>query len=321
MLSRELGKKPVALRLFGEDIAFFRDRGRAYALNDRCLHRGVPLSMGRKEFPGTITCCYHGWTYDLKSGMLVAALTDGPDSAICGTVHVRTYAVEERAGIIWMYHGDGTPPAIESHIPEELLRDDAVSQGRFRNRVGDWRHAAENGIDEGHAKYLHRTALFVLFRRGPAWIHSDMVSGDDGWITREPRSVAFGGDFPSLGRWPRRQFWKVLKGMARVSIRLPATLRVFYGEWYHFEWYLPVEPGRHRFVQVALKHAPGWSAWLFHVRYWTYIRWVLHVHFNNQDALVVEHMRAPPEQLYRPDNSIIAWRKLCEQKLAQQDEP
>jgi hypothetical protein len=109
-----------------------------------------------------------------------------------------------------------------------------------------------------------------------------------------------------------------LQGKVRVSIRLPGVLRVFYGKWYHFEWYMPADRGRHRYGQIALKHASPLGALLFRLRYWTYTRWALHIFFNNQDSEVVELMRTPPEYLYRPDNSLIAWRKMCEQALAQQ---
>jgi len=56
---------------------------------------------------------------------------------------------------------------------------------------------------------------------------------------------------------------------------------------------------------------------LFHVRYWAYLRWLFHGEFNDQDARVVEMMKTPPEQLYRPDLSIIGWRKLCESSQTQ----
>jgi hypothetical protein len=39
---------------------------------------------------------------------------------------------------------------------------------------------------------------------------------------------------------------------------------------------------------------------------------VFHTQFNDQDAAMVETMDIPPERLYRPDVSIIAWRKMCE---------
>src|SRR5688572_9984800 len=101
-IGKHLKKKPVSVMVAGKKIVLVRENdGKVYGLNDRCPHRGVPLSMGTREFPGMLTCRYHGWTYDVKTGELVAALTDGPESPICGKalVSVKIYPVEERAGI------------------------------------------------------------------------------------------------------------------------------------------------------------------------------------------------------------------------------
>jgi hypothetical protein len=89
-------------------------------------------------------------------------------------------------------------------------------------------------------------------------------------------------------------------------------LRIHYHKWIHFEWYVPSVPGRHRYLQFAVKNAGGLTGLLFRLRYKTYISWAFHKLFNDQDAYVVESMKTPPEQLYRPDNSLIGWRKLCE---------
>ena len=93
MASWRLGSKPVSLPILGERLLLIRHEGRCYALEDRCAHRGVPLSVGRCEFPGTatISCRYHGWTYDLTNGNCVGAVSDGPDSPIVGTVRSRSY--------------------------------------------------------------------------------------------------------------------------------------------------------------------------------------------------------------------------------------
>ena len=74
--SRRLRKRPRAVTLLGEKIVLVRAPDGVHALDDRCPHRGVPLSMGRCVFSGMITCAYHGWTFDVTSGELVAALTD-----------------------------------------------------------------------------------------------------------------------------------------------------------------------------------------------------------------------------------------------------
>src|SRR5262245_2720546 len=80
MWSSQLRRRPVGVELLGRKIVFVRDAGRAFALYDRCPHRGVPLSLGSQQFAGTLSCAYHGWTYDLETGVLRAVITDGPDS-------------------------------------------------------------------------------------------------------------------------------------------------------------------------------------------------------------------------------------------------
>ncbi len=89
-------------------------------------------------------------------------------------------------------------------------------------------------------------------------------------------------------------------------------LRINLGEYIQFEWYGPTSVAHHRYFQMVVKRTNRWLGLLFRLRYWTYLRWVFHVEFNNQDARVVEMMETPPEILYRPDRSIIGWRKLCE---------
>jgi phenylpropionate dioxygenase-like ring-hydroxylating dioxygenase large terminal subunit len=318
MRSRALrDRRPTSLVLFGERVLFFRENGTVFALLDRCPHRGVPISLGRQEFCGTITCRYHGWTFDLASGALVAALTDGPESAVVGKSRVPTYPVAERVGIIWIYQGSGTPPPVESHIPEEMLAPKAVIEARITTRPGDWRYAAENGFDESHGKYLHRDSLMMFFSHPPAFVRTAIGPDDWHWITRKTTQATAFADYPGLGSWPKKRFWKLARSVVRVSVALPGVLRVHYGRWIHFEWYVPAEDGRHRYVQFVVKHAAGVRALAFRARYWLFLRWVFHVQFNDQDARMVELMRTPPEQLFGPDHSLIAWRALCEDALQQ----
>ena len=122
MMSHKLRRRPVALRILGEKLLFIRHQGKCFALEDRCAHRGMPLSIGRCEFPGTntITCRYHGWTYDVANGICVAALTDGPDSPIVGKAKVKTYPIKERKGLIWVFIGDGEASSLEEDLPEDF---------------------------------------------------------------------------------------------------------------------------------------------------------------------------------------------------------
>jgi len=337
----QVTSKPMPLTVCGEQVVLIRDGDEIRALHDRCPHRGVPLSLGRREFPGTISCPYHGWTYDLEDGKLVGVVTDGPDSPICGRLGVRTYALERRLGLVWVFIGD---PAemhpVEDDIPRELLENDFVMGGRSDVREGNWRFAAENGFDEGHAKYLHNTALWRMFKVMPAWNRTRLVERDE-WLIRVQDEVNWETKIPGLGTWTNKRWWRtmplpdapgkaadvnpVIKGLdlpGFVSIRLPGLLRVAYPHYIHYEWYVPVDADTVRYVQIMVRFEKGWKAARFGALYLGAIRWLFHGQFTGQDAWMVDVMDAPPERLYRPDISITGWRRVCEraglvvQKLA-----
>ena len=63
-VSASVRKKKTFPALFaGERIALYRgESGAVYALEDRCAHRQVPLSMGVVE-GDVLRCCYHAWAY------------------------------------------------------------------------------------------------------------------------------------------------------------------------------------------------------------------------------------------------------------------
>jgi phenylpropionate dioxygenase-like ring-hydroxylating dioxygenase large terminal subunit len=313
--SRRIGPKPRAIMLLGDPVMLRRERGELHAFYDQCPHRGIPLSVGRQEFPGTWSCRYHGWTFGCQTGVLEAALTDGPDSPICGKVRVRTYPVEERAGLVWIWMGEGPPTVpVEADIPRELLAPDAVVLGRVSVRRGNWRLAAENGYDEGHPWYLHRyDAWWTLFHRLPAWMvspHGGVVDGE--WLRRIPGQVGPGGNYPGLGTWPKRRFWKRLSMRANVAVRLPGLLQVAMERYGYFAWYEPIDADHHRYFQVMVARANRIGRLRFWLEYWLYRRW-LFVQFNGQDTEMIRLMpMTGPERLYRPDASITAWRRLCE---------
>jgi phenylpropionate dioxygenase-like ring-hydroxylating dioxygenase large terminal subunit len=334
--SREVGNKPIGLKLLGRSVMLVRDQGKVYALHDRCPHRGVPLSLGSQQFPGTLSCPYHGWTYDLETGVLKAVITDGPDSPICGKVRVETFPVEERLGLVWVFIGDGkgSAPPVETAIPRELLEHDLSLGGRIAIRGGGWRFAAENGFDEGHAKYLHRTSLWRMFKVMPTWSKTRVIPTEDGWITRVQDEVHMEADFPGLGRWTNKRWWKAGGNMLHTKpskagkkvdpviaamdvpgnqhIRLPGLLRIVHTRFIHYEWYVPIDDDLYRYVQVFVEFKTGLSGAMFKLRYLAFIRWLFHGQFTGQDGWMVNVMDAPPERLYRPDVSITRWRALCE---------
>lgn len=84
-------------------IAVFRTQDdRVFALDNRCPHKGGPLSEGIVH--GTsVTCPLHNWTLSLESGVAL-----GPDEGCA-----RTYAVRVENGAVFLALGGGALQAAE----------------------------------------------------------------------------------------------------------------------------------------------------------------------------------------------------------------
>ena len=114
--------KCLGQEMLGERILFKRIDGRVYAIEDRCAHRGVPLSARPECYTkNTISCWYHGFTYDVRNGALVAIITD-PDSPLIGKVALKSYPVEEHKNMVFIFIGDEAPHALALDLQPRLPR-------------------------------------------------------------------------------------------------------------------------------------------------------------------------------------------------------
>ncbi len=55
----------------GRHVALFRLGDEFFALDNMCLHRGGPLCDGPIDASGVVTCPWHGWSYEIKTGTMV----------------------------------------------------------------------------------------------------------------------------------------------------------------------------------------------------------------------------------------------------------
>src|SRR5947209_205582 len=105
----------VEVKFWNKSIAVFRGRdGRLRAVENRCAHRHVKLSIG--QVTGcTLTCAYHGWSYD-EQGRLME-IPHELFGRQFSKVRIASYPVRSRYGLIWLFPGD---PAMadQRHIPE-----------------------------------------------------------------------------------------------------------------------------------------------------------------------------------------------------------
>ena len=112
--------KPYAMSILGEPIVLYRggESGRIVALEDRCVHRLAPLSLGRCEGE-RLRCMYHGLLFD-PDGKCVEI---PGQEMIPAKARVRTYPIADAHGWLWIWMGDPAD-AHEALIPPVIGHDD-----------------------------------------------------------------------------------------------------------------------------------------------------------------------------------------------------
>ncbi|RON25051.1 (2Fe-2S)-binding protein [Pseudomonas brassicacearum] len=100
---------PLAVAFGGEELVLFRNAaGQAFALEDRCPHRRVPLALGRVVESG-LQCGYHGWTFDGASGGCTQIPNLHAGERVPARYAARAFAVREANGFVHAWLGDGAP--------------------------------------------------------------------------------------------------------------------------------------------------------------------------------------------------------------------
>jgi phthalate 4,5-dioxygenase len=143
---------PLRVQLLGEHFVVFRDTaGRVGVLDEKCMHRGVSLSLGRNE-QGGLRCLYHGWKFAVDGTIL-----ETPNHADCRLrQHLKApaYPVREQSGIVWTYIGEA-----KSQPPFRSFAFDLVPDAHrtvFRaNTKAHWLPLLEGGLDSSHVPILH----------------------------------------------------------------------------------------------------------------------------------------------------------------------
>lgn len=92
-------------QLLGRELAVWRaDDGNVNVWENRCLHRGVRLSIGINE-GGELKCQYHGWRYANRSAGCTY-IPAHPADAPARRIQNRAYPVREAYGLIWSAAND-----------------------------------------------------------------------------------------------------------------------------------------------------------------------------------------------------------------------
>jgi nitrite reductase/ring-hydroxylating ferredoxin subunit len=121
--------RPIAVKLRGKHVALFLHQGEILACNNRCPHEGYPLVEGALDADCVLTCNWHNWKFDLKTG-----------ATLYGGDNLRIYPVKVEDGAVWLDIRD--PPAAERveralrHLELAMAEYDTARIARELARLG-----------------------------------------------------------------------------------------------------------------------------------------------------------------------------------------
>jgi phenylpropionate dioxygenase-like ring-hydroxylating dioxygenase large terminal subunit len=148
-------EKPISVRRLGRKIALWRDSaGTLHALEDRCPHRGAPLSQG-VVLGDRLACPYHG--VEVRCDGTVTKVPGSPGCKLEGSRPTLSFHVQERHGAVFLFNSDENveaPPPLE--LPEELESPEYSHFLCYTEWRGDYRYVMDNVMDPMHGTFLHK---------------------------------------------------------------------------------------------------------------------------------------------------------------------
>ena len=207
--SDEVRQEILPRTLMNEEVILYRTAsGDPVMLEDKCAHRGLPLSMGRLV-GDDIQCGYHGLVYD-RCGDCVRVPSQ--DTVPRGAA-VRAFPTIEKHGFVWAWMGD-VEKADPSTIPDYGPVDDtSLLKTKFRVVLGcNYQLHIDNLLDLSHIAYVHNTTT----GNEDVGENTDVVTERDGDTVRVIRRQSnvvppetfrqFGGFDGPVDMWQVTQF-------------------------------------------------------------------------------------------------------------------
>ena len=166
--SKDFGDALRAITITEVNMVLFRaSDGALVALEDRCPHRLLPLSKG-KRIGDTVQCGYHGMTFG-RDGKCVRV--PGQDN-LPASAYVDTYPVHEAHGIVWVWPG-------EAAMAGKHLRDDAGRGHLVEDQPVD---PVPQQLEPGPQPQL--VAIGAFFRAEPFGARQDAIEEADAVVNR-----------------------------------------------------------------------------------------------------------------------------------------
>ena len=171
--AEEVSDSPIALRYFGEDMVLYRgESGKPYLVEAYCPHMGAHLAKNttsyivrdKEQVQGeSIRCPFHGWRYGPDGKCDDIPYSNFIPKAAC----LKTFTVQERAGIIWMWYD---PEGLEPEFPLPNFGGHWDEPGWLRWKIdlmgeldGHGVEIVDNMADFGHFIPIHGAKDFMYF--------------------------------------------------------------------------------------------------------------------------------------------------------------
>jgi phenylpropionate dioxygenase-like ring-hydroxylating dioxygenase large terminal subunit len=148
---------PLPRRVCGQPVVLYRTAdGTPVAVEDRCIHRGMPLSVGGEIDGDLIRCPYHGLEFD-AAGRCVHM---PGQQHVPKTAYIRSYRVVERDAMIWIWIGDQALADPEG-VPVHTHHVDVGWQWTsiYLEIACNWEMLNDNLLDLTHLGYVHKRTI------------------------------------------------------------------------------------------------------------------------------------------------------------------
>ncbi|MEX2453168.1 MAG: aromatic ring-hydroxylating dioxygenase subunit alpha [Rhodospirillaceae bacterium] len=306
--SDRVGERPVAIRRWDRDLVLWRDRdGAVHLLDDRCPHRGAPLSIARHD-GDRLTCVYHG--VEILGDGSVAMVPGPPDCDMAGQCRVNAYPTAEHRGLIFAGRGDGLgTPVAPFALPGRLAGEDYEAFLSYQEWRCPYRYMIDNNMDPMHGAFLHRVSHSMA--EGASEAEFAMHPTDTGFLFEKKGQKGVNFDWS--------EWYDV--GFQAVCLEIPYPKSGGPGGSFGIVFHItPIDRNSSACFFWRHRKVAGWQrdTWKFLYRNRLEGR---HWHVLEQDRLVAEKMAADAdsnEYLYAHDVALARVRKLMADEAERQ---
>jgi phenylpropionate dioxygenase-like ring-hydroxylating dioxygenase large terminal subunit len=288
------------VRRLGLDWVLFRESdGTLRMLEDRCPHRGAPLSLGQ-HVGNKLACAYHGVQVD-GTGTVVS-VPGLPGCNLEGKQLVPSPPVREVAGAIIAYIGDDQhPEPAPLALPDPLVNEEISSFLCYAEWETPWRYAMENLLDPMHGAFLHRDSHSMF--GGETQARFRIRETDRGFFFEKTDQRGLNFDWVEFCR----------TGMDWVDLSIPYPPTAGPGGSFGIVGIgTPIDENRTAVFFWRYRQVSGWERDTWRFLYRTKLE-ARHWAVLEQDRVLLEAMAADADQaenLYQHDLGVVRLRRL-----------